>query len=263
MHYHREREKFYLADLTSKRILITRPKEQAAEFSTALKKAGAVPINFPVIEIKPIHDSGALDKALEKLDCYDWLVLTSVNGVKVIFERMEALKFKGFPPGLRIAAIGPKTAEALQKHHLRVDFFPQEYVAEAILPGLGELIGKWVLLLRADKARQALPDAIERAGGIAHEISVYSTLPAQFDPIPLENLRNGLDFVTFTSSSTVLNFLQITKSAGIDPYHLPGNPVFACIGPITAQTARKEGFEVAIVAEAYTTQGLLQAMLSS
>ena len=142
---------------------------------------------------------------------------------------------------VRVAAIGPKTADALRKHDIEPDFIPEEYVAEAILPGLGDLRGKWVLLPRAEIARQELPNAILKAGGIAHEIVVYQTLPAKVDMDGLNALKSGVDVITFTSASTVQNFVAIARKNGLDPLKLPNNPLFACIGPITEQAARDEG----------------------
>ena len=117
------------------------------------------------------------------------------------------------------------------------------------------------MLLRADLARAALPQAIEHAGGVAHEIAVYNTLPAQPDPQELRDLQLGVDIVTFTSSSTVRNFVSLARQAGLDPQSLPGEPLIACIGPITAQTALEQGLKVDLVAGEYTTQGLIQALL--
>ena len=160
----------------------------------------------------------------------------------------------------RFAAIGPKTAEALKAHGVTPDFVPEEFVAEAIVPGLGDLHSKWVLLLRAEIAREALPEAIAEAGGIAHEIAVYKTLPAQPDPEGLAALRAGVDIITFTSPSTVQNFVAIAKQNGLDPYNLPNNPLFACIGPITEQAAREEGLTNLVVAKEYTTEGLIEVI---
>lgn len=244
-----------------KRILITRPRTQADEFALNLRLAGFEPIFFPVIEIEPIENNIALERALSKLECYDWLVFTSVNAVDVVFDRYP-LNHIGNGSGVKCAAIGPKTAEALQARGITPDFVPAEYVAESILPGLGDLRGKWVLLPRAEIARKALPEAICEAGGIAHEIAVYKTLPAQPDADGLSALKSGVDIVTLTSSSTVINFMAIGRQNGLDPLSLPGNPLFACIGPITEQTAREEGLTNLVVAREYTTEGLIEVISS-
>ena len=161
---------------------------------------------------------------------------------------------------MRVSAIGPKTAEALRKHNIEPDFIPDEYVGEAIMAGLGDVKGKWVLLPRAEIARKDLPEAIARAGGIPHEIVAYKTLPSEVDTNGLNNLRSGVDVVTFTSASTVENFVALTRHNGFDPLNLPNKPMFACIGPITEQAAREAGFQNIITAKEYTTDGLLEAI---
>ena len=243
------------------KVLITRPRQQADEFAEKLRSAGCEPVFFPVIEILPIENNGALDRALSGLDCYEWVVFTSVNGVKVVFNRLPSPPIEGrLGENVKVAAIGPKTAEALKACGVTPDFVPEEFIAEAILPGLGDLHGKWVLLLRAEIAREALPEAISEAGGIAHEIAVYKTLPAQPDSEGLAALKDGVKFITFTSPSTVQNFVAIAEQNGLDPHQLPGNPAFACIGPITEQAARAEGMTNLVVAKEYTTDGLVEAI---
>ena len=242
-----------------KRILITRPRAQADEFAEKLRTRGFEPIFFPVIEIRPIEDNVALDRALAKLDCYDWVVFTSGNAVEVVFASYSSLVLSR-GRDVRFAAIGPKTAEALELRGITPDFVPDEYIAESILPGLGDLRGKWVLLPRAEIARKALPEAIAIAGGIPHEISVYRTLPARPDPNGLAALKSGVDVITLTSSSTVQNLAAIARQSGLDPLSLPGDPLFACIGPITEQAAREEGLINIVVAKEYTTEGLIEAI---
>lgn len=256
-----------------KRILITRPRAQADAFAEKLSAAGFESIFFPVIEIRPIENNVELEQALANLNNYDWIVFTSVNAVDVV-ARSEAAT-KQSPDGLsgllcsfgdrsyispRVAAIGPKTAEALQANGVVPDFVPEEYVAEAILPGLGDLRGKSVLLPRAEIARKALPEVISAAGGIPHEIPVYQTLPAQPDPDGLAALRSGVDIITLTSPSTVQNFSALARQNGLDPLCLPGNPLFACIGPITEQAAQEAGLVNLAVANEYTTEGLIEVI---
>jgi uroporphyrinogen III methyltransferase/synthase len=253
------------------KVLITRPRNQADSFANALEEAGFEPVFFPVIEIRPFEENVALDRAIEKLNCYDWVVFTSVNGVDAFFTRMqlstdhaaehtekkEKSSVNSVFSVVKTAAIGPKTAQSLKTLGVTPDFVPDEYVAEAILPGLGDLRGCWVLLPRAEIARKALPEAIMEAGGVAHEIAVYQTLPAEPDPDGLAALRSGVDAVTFTSPSTVENFVEIVRNVGLDPLNLPGNPQIACIGPITQKAAAEAGFEDVIVAEEYTSEGIV------
>ena len=246
------------------KVLITRPRAQSETFGEALKTAGFEPIYFPVIEIQPIENNLALERALEKLNCYEWVVFTSVNAVEMVFSPSPLRPSPsgrgdgGEGLGVRVAAIGPKTAEALRKYNIEPDFIPEKYVAEAILPGLGDLHGKWVLLPRAEIARKSLPEAIVKAGGTAHEIVVYQTLPAVVDMEGLDALKSGVDIITFTSASTVENFVAIVRQHKLDPLNLPNNPLFACIGPVTEQAAREEGLTNLVVAREYTTEGLIQ-----
>jgi len=242
-----------------KRILITRPHTQADEFADKLRSAGFEPVYFPVIEIKPIGNNIALERALSKLDCYEWVVFTSVNAVEIVLDNYSPF-LQGEELGVKFAAIGPRTADALKTRGITPDFVPQEYIAEAILPGLGDLRGKWVLLPRAEIARKELPEAIFNAGGVPHEITVYKTLPAQPSLEGLTALHSGVDIITLTSQSTVENFIAIAKQNGLDPLHLPNNPLFACIGPITEEAAREAGLPNVIVAKEYTTDGLITAL---
>lgn len=249
------------------KVLITRPRAQSESFGQALHTAGFEPIYFPVIEIHPMENNAELDQAFNNLKKYDWIVFTSVNAVDVVFDvvaRRALFPTKQSTTGSdiapKVAVIGPKTADALRKYNIEPDFVPEEYVAEAILPGLGELKNKWVLLPRAEIARKELPDSIVKAGGIAHEIIVYRTLPAEINEEGLHALKSGVDIITFTSASSVENFVAIAKQNGLDPLNLPNNPLFACIGPITEQAAKEEGLVNLVVAKEYTTEGLMEVI---
>ncbi len=244
------------------KVLITRPRLQAEEFADQLHQAGLIPIYFPVIEIRPFEDNLALQQALTNLSSFDWLVFTSANGVEAVFRMMDQMGLERLPSHVRVAAIGPKTAEALHAHSILPAFVPNEYIAEAIVPGLGELIGCKVLLPRAEIARKALPAAIKASGGEVLEVPVYQTLPAVPDATGLRMLSEGVDIVTLTSSSTVENFVALVSREGLDPLHLPGDPTYACIGPITERTAQEYGLPNLIVATEYTTAGLIQAIQS-
>jgi uroporphyrinogen III methyltransferase/synthase len=244
------------------KILITRPRTQSTSFGEALLSAGFEPIYFPVIEIRPVENNIELGNARKNIAKYEWVVFTSVNAVDMFFSFTPTLTLCPSPVGrgvgVRVAAIGPKTADALRRYNIEPGFIPEEYVAEAILSGLGDLRGKWVLLPRAEIARKELPEAIVKTGGIAHEIVVYQTLPTEVDMDGLNALKSGVDVVTFTSASTVENFAAMMRQNKLDPLNLPNNPLFACIGPITEQAAREEGLSNLIVAKEYTTEGLIQ-----
>lgn len=246
------------------KVVITRPISQSEEIAKSLTEAGFEAILFPVIEIQGEEDKRALDQALNQLSQYDWVIFTSVNGVRLFFDRLHERNLP-FPVAgstpLKVAAIGPKTAQAVQQRGVSVDWMPTEYVAEAILPGLGDLNGKWVLLPRAKIARPALPNAIQKAGGIVHEIALYQTSLVEVDQKSLAVFSQGVDWITFTSPSTVRHFVEILEDHQIDPFHLAGNPKIACIGPITAQAAHAAGYGVELVAEEYTAAGLVKALL--
>lgn len=242
------------------RVLITRPKKQAGDFANALRSIGADPVLFPTIAIRPANDLRPLDNALSGLERYDWIILTSANAAEMTIERMAALGMQSPPQNVHLAAIGPKTAAKLDDAGIQPDFVPQKYIAEAILPGLGTIKGRWFLLPMADIAHDTLPRAIQMADGISHVVTVYHTLPAKPDRPGLTALQEGVDVITFTSGSTVRNFIRLVQEAGLDPFRLPGLPKIACIGPKTAGTAAEAGFQVDFVADPHTTDGLVDAI---
>jgi uroporphyrinogen III methyltransferase/synthase len=176
--------------------------------------------------------------------------------------KLPALR-QPLPGHLRVASIGPQTAQALRRRGVEPDFVPGEYVAEAILPGLGDLRGRSVLLPCAELARRDLPDGILAAGGVVDVVPLYQTLlPARADPAGLAALKSGVDVITLTSPSTVQNFVLLAREQGLDPLDLPGGPVFACIGPITRQAAEVERLPRLLVAAEYTGAGLIRAIQS-
>ncbi len=263
-----------MSALSGKRILVTRPRAQAADLCDKLAALGAEPILFPTIEIAPMDDYSALDQAMTTLDKYQWIIFTSVNGVAAFWHRLTVVG-ASLMPALKIAAIGPATAQALAKHGVRAEFIPEEYVAERILDGVGNVAGQLILLPRAEIAREALAEELGRRGAVVHEIAVYRTLPAVPDPPGLTELQRGVDAVTFTSSSTVRNFALLLggsawyidaanyRRMGHDGIPMPSlnRAIIACIGPITAQTAREVGLPVDVMARAYTMDGLVTALV--
>jgi uroporphyrinogen-III synthase len=248
-----------MTSLTGKRILVTRPKAQAEGLVEQLTALGAEAVDFPTIEIAPPEDTNRLDRAIARLAEYSWVIFTSVNGVAAFWERLRALgKEDAAGQGMRAAAIGPATAGALAERGVTPAFVPGEYVAEAILPGLGDVSGKRILLPRAEIARKALFDALVQAGAMPEEIAVYRTLPGKPDAAAWAELECGVDAVTFTSSSTVRNFAALVgERAGV----LLGEAVVACIGPVTAETVRECGWRVDVVAEEYTMDGLVRGLV--
>ncbi len=239
--------------LVGKRILVTRPRKQAAELCAKLAALGVVSIPFPTIEIASLDNYSALDQAVAALDRYHWIIFTSVNGVAAFWKRLDVSR-SALHASLNIAAIGPATAQALAKQGVQAHFIPEEYVAESILEGIGDVEGQWILLPRADIARETLALELRQRGAVVHEIAAYRTLPTIPDPRGLAELQRGVDAITFTSSSTVRNFIELTKD-----HSLPKS-VIACIGPITAQTARQVGLSVDVIATEYTMDGLVAAL---
>ncbi len=248
--------------LEGKRIVITRPEAQAQEFVDFLRQAGAFPIIFPTIQIAPLMDNKRLDLALMRLANYDWIIFTSANGVRVACDRLQML---GQPVSLlskcQIAVIGPATAATLSSYGLRVALQPEEYIAESIFEVLleqGSIAGKRFLLLRADIARTTLREQLVANGAMVDEIPVYRTVRGEPDLAAYAQLRSGVDIITFTSSSTVRFFFELL---GVEAQKVAGKAVIACIGPITAQTARSLGLNVDIVADEYTVTGLISALV--
>ena len=238
------------------KVLITRSREQSQPFADALTTAGFEPVFFPTIQIRPMDDLSALTDAVAKIEKYAWVIFTSANAVDIFFDTVGTQHF--IPLQTKIAAVGTKTAEALQARNVNVDFIPEEFVGEALFAGLGDVAGKWFLLPRAKVAREVLPQEIAKAGGIVHEISIYETVAADLDLDGLAALQTGVDVITFTSPSTMKNFMSLLEDAGLDPLYLPNNPLFACIGPVTEKAAREAGFSPLVVAETYTTDGLIE-----
>ncbi len=227
--------------------------------SALLAEQGAEPIEFPAIAIVPPEDCTPLDEAIATLDRYDWLVFTSVNGVRMFWERLDALGKDGRSlASTQVAAIGPSTAQALGAHGITADFVPTKYVSEEIAAGLVDVRGRRFLLPRAELAREALARLLREAGATVDEIASYRTRPGRGGRDVRALLEEGeIDAVTFTSSSTVRFFLQ---RIGTDAHRLLEGVTVACIGPITAQTARECGLHVDVVADTYTVDGLVQAL---
>ncbi len=249
--------------LSGKRIVVTRARAQAAALADKLSARGAVPILLPAIEIAPPPDYARLDEALRHLAGYHWLIFTSVNGVEAFWQRLAAAgRGQADLRGRRVAAIGPATAEALAQRGVYVERVPDEYVAEAVVEALGEVDGQWILLPRAEIARPVLAEELRRRGARVDEIAVYRTLAGEPDPAALADLQRGVDAVTFASASTVRNFLKLLDGqpqAAVLKASL-ARAAIACIGPITAQAARVLGLTVAVQAEVYTMDGLVEAL---
>jgi len=250
--------------LFGKRILVTRSREQASAFAELLEAYGAEVLEFPTIEILPPESWEGLDAAIGRLTNYHWIIFTSANGVEFFMRR---LSFHGRDvrelKGIRICAIGPATAEALGKWGLRADLLPSEYRAEAILEGLAAIAikGQRFLLPRAQGARDVLPKEISRRGGEIDVVTAYRTVKAGVDPQRVKELlgEGKIHAITFTSSSTVTNFLDLLNGENIKD--LLQGVTIASIGPITAEAARQQGIKTDIQPTQYTIPALAEAIV--
>jgi uroporphyrinogen III methyltransferase/synthase len=250
--------------LFGKRVLITRPEGQSAWLSRALREVGAEPLEVPSIQILPPRAPEQLEQHVARLDSYQWVVFTSVNGVRSVFECLKGLGRDSRALGnCRVAAIGPATCEALATHGIRADVVPSEYrgeqVAEAML-ACGSLQGQRVLLARAEQAREALPERLREEGALLDVVAAYRTeraSDAQFSRIREALAAGAVDIVTFTSSSTAE---QLVAGLGAAAQELLAAPLRAAIGPITAETLARLGLPAEVVAGEYTAEGLLRAL---
>jgi uroporphyrinogen III methyltransferase/synthase len=261
------------------RVLVTRSREQAGQLSALLARHGAYPIEFPVIATEPVADFIALDAALSRLAANDWVIFTSVNGVRAVVSRLRqrGQDVRAFGAA-RLCAIGPATAAEVERSGLRVDFVPKEYVAESIAAGIGDVVGKRILLPRSAIAREALAVDLRRRGALVEEVAAYrTTLPkgTRSEAIRARLAARELDMVAFTSSSTVRHFAELIRQRSVDVGGNGGSPAdgrsdlvsllegvtIACIGPVTAKTAEEFGLHVAIRAKEFTIPGLVDAIV--
>lgn len=262
----RLREKLQWFDnrpLFGKRVLVTRSREQASVLSELLRAHGAEPVEFPTIEIVPPADFGPLDEAIARLATYAWAIFTSANGVKIFVDRLRnaGLDIRALK-GVKLAAIGPATAHELERYGLLLDYVPVEYVAESIVEGLkGQVRGKRVLLARAEIARQVLPEGLKKEGASVDQVVAYRTISSADGKVDVKRmlLEKEIDVITFTSSSTVENF--VAKLEGLDLEAATDGVTIASIGPITSETALARGLRVDVTAQDHTIPGLVEAIV--
>jgi len=244
--------------LLGKRILITRTRTQASELAAALTALGAEPILIPTIQLAPPTSYDALDTALAAIETFDWLLFTSSNAVEVFAQRQAD---RPISKRLGIAAIGPATARGLEAAGLKPDLIPPQAVAEsfaeALLPHAEA--GERMLLIRAEQARDHLPDTLIAAGADLTIAPAYRTVIPEESVSGLQALftTQPPDAITFTSSSTATNFFMLLEAAGLT---LPTGIALASIGPITSQTLRDLGHPPTVEAAAATTQALTEAL---
>ena len=250
--------------LSGVRVLVGRARHQAGALSEELRKLGATVIEIPFIEIRKPRSFKPLDSALKNLAEYDWLILTSVNGVEAMWGRLHRLRLSDKRlQHLRIAAIGPSTKRAIEEHGAKVNVVPKEYVAESVVQSLHRRVkGQRVLLVRAKVARDVIPRELRKAGARVDVVEAYETVVPQASRKRLQNvlrnLRQRPHVVTFTSSSTVRNFVALVGSGGdigFDGIRM------ASIGPVTSSTLRAVGLRVDIAAKEFTIPGLVRALV--
>jgi uroporphyrinogen III methyltransferase/synthase len=248
--------------LFGRRIVVTRARDQAEALAGTLRALGADAIEMPAIEIVPLADYGPLDRAIAELASYDWLIFTSANGVRYFMERLDQSRQDLRALRGRICAIGDATRNALRTLHLKVDLMGEEFVAESLVEAFRmiDLAGKRMLLPRAAVARDILPRKLRERGACVDVVEAYRTVAPEGLARQAGEVFSGgrrPDWITFTSSSTVQNFVR-TAGAGV----LRGVKV-ASIGPVTSATAKKLGLQISIEAKIFTSDGLVAAILET
>jgi uroporphyrinogen-III synthase len=255
--------------LAGTRILVGRARHQAGSLSASLRSLGASVIEIPFIEIRKPQSYRPLDAALKNIRSYDWLILTSANGVEAMWERIRKLRLtRRTLNHLQIAAIGPATKKAIVKHGLKVKMVPEEYVAESVVKGLRDKVnGKRVVLIRAKVARDVIPEELRAAGAEVDVVEAYETVVPEKSRARLRALMRNASrrphIVTFTSSSTAKNFAELLGNSKAGPLSasLLKHVQFASIGPVTSATLRELQMPVAIEAREFTMGGLLRAIV--
>jgi len=248
--------------LFGQKIVVTRAPNQASEFSERLRGLGADAIELPVISIQPPEDPAPLDQAIGNLASYDWLIFTSVNGVRFFTERLDHSAHDLRSLKARICAIGPATRRAVEDLHLKVDLMPEEYVAESLLKAFaGEKIaGQRILLPRAAVARDLIPKELTKLGAQVDVVEAYRNMTPEDAVSRAREIfaaSKKPDWVTFTSSSTVNNLLAAAGREALEGVRI------ASIGPVTSETARAQGLKVDVEAKQYTLDGLIRALLET
>ena len=253
--------------LFGRRIVVTRAREQASGFMAVLKELGAECIEFPTIEIRPPLSPDAMDMAIGRVEEYQWMLFTSVNGVDCFFKRLYELgkDIRGLRD-IKVGAIGPRTADAVRARGIMPDLVPDEYRAEAVVDAFREkdLRGMKILIPRATEAREILPEELGRMGARVDVVEAYRTVMPGAGTEKLADLlgRRQIDMVTFTSSSTVTNFISMFRDRRDDLNQWMKGVAVACIGPITLNTAEENGLKVSLTPASYTIEALTDAIVA-
>lgn len=242
--------------LAGRRVVVTRPRDQAAALAAALRAAGAVPIVFPTIRIVPVADP-RLDDTLAALKGFEWIVFTSANAVTCFCDQLDRQPPAARLAGSRIAAVGPGTADQLAQLGLRPALTPASHSGAALAEALGAVAGLRVLWPRSRRGLDTLPRALARRGAAVTDLVVYDTITAAPDAEGLAAIRRGVDVVTFASPSAIDGW---TDLLGLEARPLLAGAILACIGPATAEAARRHGVRVDVVATDHTVAGLVDAL---
>ena len=254
------------APLCGTRVLVGRARHQAGALSSGLRRLGADVVEIPFIEIREPRSYRPLDAALKNIGGYDWLILTSVNGVDAVWNRVKKLRLNLKQlRHLKVAAIGAATKKAIEKRGIKVNVIPEEYVAESVVKSLRKNIaGQRVLLARAKVARDVIPTELRKLGAQVDVVEAYETVIPQTSRARLrallKNPRSRPQVITFTSSSTVRNYMSLFERRRVRTTRSLHGIRFASIGPVTSATLREFGLPVHVEAKEYTIPGLIRAI---
>jgi uroporphyrinogen III methyltransferase/synthase len=237
--------------LSGRRIVVTRPRAQAGPLAEGLADLGATVIVIPLVAIEPAEDAGPLTAAARDLEAYDWVVLTSANGVAALERALRGAPFRG----PKVAAVGPATADAVRELGSEVAFVPAVFAAEDVAAGLGPVAGSKVLLPQADRASPELAIELRARGATVDAIAAYKTVTVEPSPALREELERGADAIIVASGSAA----QALATLDVE---LAERTLLVCIGPKTAAAAREVGLPVGLMADEATADGIIQALMS-
>lgn len=243
------------SSLKNKTILITRPKDQVSEFSQLIRQYGGNPVDLPSTEIKPVESWYKVDRAIRKITSFHWVLFTSANGVHFFLSRMRV---RGIPfpgSGVKVAAVGNKTAKKLEELNIKVDYIPARFSGAHLARELQIHKGDKILIPRGNKGKKSLVEQLVEKGAVPVDLRVYHTVYYQLENSEIRDvLQRDIDVFTFTSPSTVEVFDQRVKNLNISLK----NPVIACIGHITQKALQDRGYKVDIVPSEHTLEGMLE-----
>jgi uroporphyrinogen III methyltransferase/synthase len=251
--------------LSGRRVVVTRARAQAESLARRIEELGGQVIEFPTIEIRPPESFAAFDAAVEKIDSYDWLIFTSINSIEPFLVRLQQKgKTVASLKVLKVGAIGPETAKRLEEAEIRVCLVPKRYQAEGLLEAVEPetMRGKRVLIPRAAEAREILPNTLRQWGAFVDVVIAYRTMLPAVASAPLAELlhQRKVDVITFTSPSTVRNFVRLFNGKNLG--EITAGSALACIGPITSRTVEQLGGHADLVASEFTIPGMMRAIVA-